>query len=186
MKPSIKFSFFLFAFVLLSFSVSAQKLFTRAGEITFHSDAPMEKIEAVNNTVTSVLDTETNKLQFAALIKAFQFEKALMQEHFNENYLESTKYPKATFTGEITDGDVSWKQQDGVYEVTVSGELTMHGISQKVEAPATLTIKNGKVSATSTFVVAVADYGIEIPKVVAEKIAKEVEIRVKTDYEPLK
>lgn len=185
MKPSIKSSFVLFAFVLLSFSVSAQKLFTRAGEITFHSDAPMEKIEAVNNTVTSVLDTETNKLQFAALIKAFQFEKALMQEHFNENYLESTKFPKATFTGEITAGDVNW-EKDGVYEVTVSGELTMHGISQKVESPATLTIKNGKVSATSTFVVAVADYGIEIPKVVAEKIAKEVEIRVKTDFEPLK
>lgn len=165
-------------------NVQAQKFFTKAGEITFHSDAPMEKIEAVNNTVTSVLDVESGRLQFAALIKAFQFEKALMQEHFNENYMESTKFPKATFSGKISEGTVD-PGNDGTYEVTVAGELMIHGITKEVDVPATLTVQGEKIMAVSTFTVAVADYGIEIPSIVAEKIAKIVEVRVKVDLAPL-
>ena len=174
----------LLLFLALGTTLSAQKYFTKAGEIVFHSDAPLEKIEATNGTVTAVLDAETGRLQFAALIKAFRFEKALMQEHFNENYMESSKFPKATFSGEITDGKVDWTTP-GSYDVTVAGELTIHGETKTVSAPATIVVREGGMDAISTFTVAVADYGIEIPKVVAENIAKNVEIRVKVALEPL-
>lgn len=177
---------FFFLFACIAFSLFGQKYFTRAGEITFHSNAPLEKIEAVNNSVTSVLDTETNRLQFAALIKAFQFEKALMQEHFNENYLESSEFPKATFKGELVhDEEIDWTKA-GTYEVRSVGELMIHGVTRKVDVPATIVIGNDLVSATSVFKVLVADYDIEIPAVVADNIAKEVEIRVKVDLETLK
>ena len=107
-----------------------------------------------------------------------------MQEHFNENYMESSKFPKATFSGEITDGKVDWTTP-GSYDVTVAGELTIHGETKTVSAPATIVVREGGMDAISTFTVAVADYGIEIPKVVAENIAKNVEIRVKVALEPL-
>ncbi|MEK7253941.1 MAG: YceI family protein, partial [Bacteroidota bacterium] len=81
--------------------IQAQKYFTREGKITFVSDAAMEKIEAVTNSATSVIDMATGAVEFAVLIKGFQFKKALMQEHFNENYMESSKFPKATFKGKI-------------------------------------------------------------------------------------
>ena len=89
--------FFLLLATLFCLNLSAQKFFTREGKISFYSDAPMEKIEAHNQQATSVIDIESGRMEFAVLIKAFQFEKALMQEHFNENYMESSKYPKATF-----------------------------------------------------------------------------------------
>ena len=87
--------------LFLANGLSAQKYFTRGGNVSFNSDTPLEKIEAINSNAACVLDTETGKLQFSVLIKAFTFEKALMQEHFNENYMESTKFPKSTFKGEI-------------------------------------------------------------------------------------
>ncbi|WP_020538141.1 YceI family protein [Lewinella cohaerens] len=173
-----KFFFLLAVILLVGGTVNAQKYFTRAGKVTFTSEAPVEKIEAVNQSATAILDTESSRMEFAILIKAFQFEKALMQEHFNENYMESSTYPKATFKGQIDDATaVNWGK-DGSYPVTVSGDMTIHGVTQKLTAPGTITIKEGSIAAQSTFTVAVADYGIEIPSVVAENIAKEVTIAV--------
>lgn len=166
---------FIFAVVAMS---NAQKYFTKTGDITFVSNAPVEKIEAENNAATCVLDTETGNMQMAVLIKAFKFEKALMQEHFNENYMESSKYPKATFKGNITNiSDVNFKK-DGTYNVKVTGKLTMHGVTQSVETDGKIIVKGKNIIAQSTFKVAVADYKIEIPNVVKDKIAKEVEIDV--------
>jgi polyisoprenoid-binding protein YceI len=175
-------------FLAVSFAVAlnAQKFFTRDGQVNFLSEAPLEKIEAKNSKATSVLDTETGKLEFAVLIKAFQFEKALMQEHFNENYLESSKYPKATFKGAIVDNTAVNYGKDGSYPVTVKGEMTIHGVAQPLAAPGVITVKDGKISAESEFSVQVADYKIEIPAVVRDNIAKEVKISVRTAYEPLK
>lgn len=173
-----KFFFLLATILLIGGTVNAQKYFTRAGKVSFTSEAPVEKIEAVNQSATTVLDTETNRMEFAILIKAFQFEKALMQEHFNENYMESSTFPKATFKGQIdAAAPVNWGK-DGSYPVTLSGDMTIHGVTQKLTAPGTITIKGGAIAALSTFTVAVADYGIEIPSVVAENIAKEVTIAV--------
>lgn len=167
-------------------SVNAQKYFTREGKIDFYSDAPMEKIEASNNTVTCVVDAESGKMEFAVLIKAFQFEKALMQEHFNENYMESSKFPKATFKGQINNLAAINFSKDGEYPAKISGELTIHGVAQPVETEGTFTVKDGKIAAVSTFEIAVADYKIEIPAVVRDNIAKMVRIDVDLHLQELK
>lgn len=166
-------------------SIEAQKYFTRDGNISFFSDAPLEKIEATNSKATSVLDAASGKMEFAVLIKAFQFEKALMQEHFNENYLESDKYPKATFKGDITNIKSVDFSKDGEYEVKVKGDLTIHGETKSIESPGKIIVKNGNVTANSSFEVAVADFNISVPAVVRDNIAKTVRIDVSVNYEEL-
>ena len=122
-------------------------------------------------------------MEFAVLIKGFHFDKSLMQDHFNENYMESSKYPKAIFKGEITNRDAVKFDQDGEYSANIKGDLTIHGVTQPIEVTGTYAVKNGQIRGTSTFIVAVADYKIEIPGVVKDNIAKEVSIKVEMDYE---
>ena len=168
-----------------STALTAQKYFTKSGEISFVSSAPMEKIEAFNKNATSVLDVESGKMEFAVLIKSFHFEKALMEEHFNENYMESSKYPKSTFKGAITNlSDVNFTV-DGTYDVNVKGELTIHGVQNEIETTGQIIVKDGQLFAKSQFDVAVADYNIKIPKVVADNIAKNVQIEVDLAFELL-
>lgn len=166
-------------------ALQAQKYFTRDGKVAFFSSTPIENIEAHNSKATSVLDAESGRMEFAILIKAFQFEKALMQEHFNENYMESSTYPKATFKGAIEDWSKVNLSKNGEYPVTVSGDMTIHGVTQRVEATGVVTVKGDDISASSEFPVTVADYDIEIPAVVRDNIAKEVKVSVAVDYEPL-
>mgnify|MGYP001166952143 CR=1 FL=1 len=169
----------------LQFSVQAQKYFTREGKVSFYSDAPMEKIEAHNTGATCVVDTENGKMEFAVLIKAFQFEKALMQEHFNENYMESGKYPKATFKGEIVNKDEVNFNKPGTYKAKVKGDMTIHGVTQPMEASGTITVGSGAVVISSEFEVQVADYKIAIPAVVKDNIAKVVKVTVSMNCAPL-
>jgi len=115
-------------------------------------------------------------------MKGFEFEKALMQEHFNEKYVESDEYPKATFKGQILNFEELDLSKDGKFEVIVKGNLTIHGETKPVEAKGVIEIKGGKVIATSEFVIAVSDFNINIPSVVKDKIAKEVTISVALDY----
>jgi hypothetical protein len=176
---------FALAFVWTATAVTAQKYFTREGNISFFSDAPLEKIEANNKTATSVLDVATGQMEFAVLIKAFQFEKALMQEHFNENYMESSKYPKSTFKGKIVNLDQVNFTKDGEYIAKVKGDLTIHGVTKAVETEGAIKVSGGKISAVSSFEVAVADYNITIPAVVRDNIAKTVRIDVNINYMPL-
>ena len=177
---------FVFLTVCLSFADAyAQKYFTRNGNVSFYSDAALEKIEAHNTTAASVIDAESGKMEFAVLIKGFQFDKALMQEHFNENYMESSKYPKAVFKGSIVDYDMEKLKADGEYPVTVKGEMTIHGVTKEVEAEGTFVTKDGKVTANSNFDIAVADYDIKIPAVVADNIAKTVQVSVQLELEKM-
>lgn len=166
--------------------VFAQKYFTRDGKISFYSDAPLEKIEANNSKVSSVIDTENGDMEFAVLIKSFYFEKALMQEHFNENYLESNIYPKATFKGSILNIDEIDFATDGTYSAKVAGDLTIHGVTNPLETTGEIIVKGGIIHASSKFDVTVADYKIEIPKVVRDNIAKVVEVSVDIAYKPLR
>jgi len=166
--------------------VLGQAYITRNGKITFFSQAPLENIEAINNDVTSILDTKMGDFAFVVLIKSFRFKKALMQEHFNENYLESKTFPKATFKGNITDLSKIDFAKDGSYPVTVSGDLTIHGVTKKIEAPGTITINQGKISAASKFGAKVKDYNIKIPSIVANKIAETVEVSVDCKYDEFK
>jgi polyisoprenoid-binding protein YceI len=157
---------------------------TRSGQISFHSKTPIENIDGINNEVTSMIDTGNGDIVFAVLIKSFHFEKALLEEHFNENYMESTKFPKATFQGKIINASAINFAKDGNYQATVEGDLTIHGIKQKQTATGSITVTKGKISAVSTFTIKLADYKIEIPDIVAEKISETIEIKVNCQYEP--
>ena len=162
-----------------------QKYFSKTGKISFVSDAPVEKIEATNTSASTVIDASTGNMEWAVLIQGFKFDKALMQEHFNENYMESGKYPKATFKGKIENISVVNFSKDGTYNVNVVGNLEIHGVSKPVTATGTIKVTKGVVSATSNFSVKLEDYKIEIPKVVGDNIAKSVDITVQADYQPL-
>jgi len=118
-------------------------------------------------------------------MKAFLFEKAMMQEHFNEKYVESDMYPKSVFKGTIENlGTIDFKK-DGVYKLTASGLLTLHGITKTVQVSGILTVSKGVIMTSSEFQVAAADYGIEIPSLVRDKIAKVVTIKTEATYEVL-
>ena len=173
-------------FLALGTSIHAQKYFSKTGEISFYSSTPIEDIEASSHTATTVLDAESGKIQWAVLIKSFEFEKALMQEHFNENYMESSKFPKASFKGQILDFAKLDLEKDGTYVVNVSGQLTIHGEVNPIENQATFIVKDGKLQANSNLKVSVADFGIELPSVVKDNIAKKIIIDVKANYEVLK
>lgn len=154
---------------------------TRSGEITFHSHTPVEDIEAVNHKATSVLDAASGALEFAVLIKGFEFEKALMQEHFNENYMESNTYPKATFKGKLTGVTAEQLKKPGTYDVTASGDLTIHGVAKPVSSKGTITVaEGGALKASSDFIVKPADHGIKVPGGV--NVAEQIQVKVRIDY----
>lgn len=173
------------ACMFIAITVFGQKYFTKEGQISFYSDAPLEKIEAINKRVTAVIDFESGKVEFALLIKAFRFEKALMEEHFNENYMESDKYPKAIFRGTINDLESVDIQSPGTYPVKISGDLTIREISNPVELEANLVVDQEGIAGLATFSVACEDYKIKIPKVVIDNIAKEIEVNVDARFQPL-
>lgn len=169
-------------FVLIN-AASAQKYYTKNGNISFFSKTSMENIKADNNQVMSVLNTQTGEIQFSLLIKSFHFEKALMEEHFNENYLESDKFPKAGFKGTITDMSRVSFTTDGLYTVPVSGEMTLHGVTKKITTTGTLTVKAGKISAISKFFIKLSEYNISIPSLVKDNIAESVEVNVNSSFD---
>jgi len=176
------------ALFIMGFSTFGQKYFTKNGKINFDatSSGSPEKIEAVNKTVTCVIDTKTGNIQFAVLMKGFEFERALMQEHFNENYVESDKFPKAEFKGIIVNNNTVNYLSNGTYTVQVQGKLTIHGETKDVAADGKLVVENGKVNATAGFKILLADYKISIPGLVADKVSKTASINVSCLLEPLK
>ena len=165
--------------------LSAQRYFTKAGEISFLSETPMETILGTNNQANTVIDLATGDVQWAALIKAFKFEKALMEEHFNENYMESSVHPKAKFKGKLAGHEAIDLKKDGTHNLTAEGTLEIHGVTQNVSVPVVIKIAKGVMSATCEFDVLLADYDIEIPKVVVDNISKSVHVTVKAVYEEL-
>lgn len=177
----------IFALLLLSASQAdcQNLLLTKTGKISFFSRAKsIDKVEAENNEVSSILNTQTGEMVFAVLIKGFHFESALMEEHFNENYLESGKFPKASFKGNITNLSTVNFTKDGTYPVTAQGDLTIHGVTKKTSATGSITVKGGKVNAFSRFAVKLKDYNITIPSLVADKISEDIDVTVDCKYEP--
>ena len=168
---------------MLSNAAVAQKYFTKNGTISFFSATSLENIKADNNQVMSVLNVTTGDMQFSVLVKSFHFKKALMEEHFNENYMESDKFPKSTFKGTITDISKVNFTKDGTYPVSVSGDLTMHGVTQKVTTNGNISVSGGKITGTSVFKVALVDYKISVPKVVENNISKTIEITINCLYD---
>jgi len=172
MKKSLKILVIAAIAITASFTVQAQKYMTKNGNIKFYSETPIETIEATNNQVNAALDSQTGDLVFKVLIKSFQFEKALMQEHFNENYMESDKFPNSTFVGKVTNLTAVDFSKEGSYEATIEGDLTIHGVTKKISEKGTFTVKAGdKIHGISKFNVKPADYSIKIPGAVVKNIA---------------
>jgi len=180
----MKLLFFSLFLIFNTTGASAQdKLITRTGVISFYSKTPLENIEAYTQTAVGVLDKKKGQVEFMVLIKSFTFKKALMQEHFNENYLESDKYPKSVFKGHIMDLGIAEFSKDGKYNVSATGELTIHGITNTLNIPVTITVQEGITLVNAEFNIILADYKISIPALVKDKISETITIAVKVKYE---
>ena len=166
---------------------SQDRYFTKTGSIGFYSHTPVEDIVAENHHVTSIHDIKTGDYVFAVLIKSFEFKKSLMEEHFNENYMESEKFPKSTFEGRITNITEIDFSVPGTYTVNVTGNLTIKDKTNPIESTGTMKVQDDNtIKGESKFSIEVEDYGIDIPKIVREKIAKSIEITCDLMYEPYK
>jgi hypothetical protein len=172
------------SFCIIS-AANAQKYSTKNGKISFFSETSVEKIEARNNQVNSALDITTGDFVFKVLIRGFEFERALMQEHFNENYLESDKYPNSIFKGKITNvKDINFSK-DGKYNTTVEGDLTIHNVTKKVSVKGTIEVKAGDILADAKFIILLKDYNVKIPNTVINSISETLEITVKVGLKKL-
>lgn len=160
--------------------VIAQKYKSVESEISFYSEAPVEDISANNKKASSIVDLGEQAFAFAVPIQSFQFRKSLMQKHFNEKYLESDKFPKSTFTGKIEGYQAGLEKQD----VVAAGELTIHGVTKKVELPGTIEISGNGFIIKSNFIVKLEDYDIKIPSVLWQNIAEEIEVTINFSYSP--
>lgn len=173
-----KHSLLLILFLATAISAGAQKFVTKTGHIKFYSDGQLEKIEAHNRQVNSVLDFATGGFVFKVLLKSFEFEKALMQEHFNENYVESDKFPSSVFVGKVINIKDINPGKDGVYDANVEGKLTLHGVTKDIKVKGTFEVKQEKIVGKATFNLIVADFNITIPGNVGKNISKTIEITV--------
>ena len=163
-------------YLLFSTQVLAQQFYTNKGKISFFSEAPLEDISAVNENVSAIIDSQTGGFAFRVKIVEFTFPNSLMQEHFNESYLESEKYPLSTFTGVIDDfSDLDLSNEQNLL---VNGSLSMHGISKDAQMKANAKMKNDELHISSTFDVALKDYDIDIPKIMIYKIAETIAVTV--------
>lgn len=175
---------FILAVVFIgSTQMTAQRLMTRIGYVKFFSSTPIENIEATTNQAQSIFDLSNGSLVFKVSVKSFVFEKQLMQEHFNENYMESNSFPDATFSGRVTNLNELDLNSPGVHPVQLVGKLKIHNVEKEVSVTGTLESKSDKLSFGSTFQIKPEDYGIEIPNVVREKIAQIIEVTVLTNYQ---
>ncbi len=176
---------FIFFVSLISVALHAQdKFYTKTGKIEFFSEAKLEDIAAINKTVAVILDAKTGNLQFSVLMKGFEFEKALMQEHFNNNYIESDKFPQSTFKGKVDLNSVDLTQ-NGIYQSTAKGKLLLHGVEKEVSVPCKLTVKDGSISSSAEFSILLSDYKIKIPGGAKNKISNKIKIIVSCLLAPL-
>lgn len=173
-------------FILLSIQgAKAQELFTSKNmSVSFFSAATLEDIEAVSKNGIAILNTAKNELIFNVQIKSFVFDKSLMQEHFNENYMESNKFPSANFKGKL-DGPVDYKK-DGDYKVKAIGKLTVHGKSQNRTIDGIISVKNGVVSLNSEFPIACKDHDVKIPSLMSEKIGEVLKVTITGSFDTKK
>ena len=171
--------------LILNFTQTGQDLYTcKNARISIFSHALIEDINAVSPTGVSVFNATTGQLDFSLAIPTLRFEKAFMQQHFNSDYMESDKYPRAIFKGKILE-HVDFTR-DGAYAVNAAGELTVHGVSQKRTIQGSLTVKNGVISMASEFMVKCADHHIDIPQILFYHIAESIKVTVSATYSPYK
>jgi polyisoprenoid-binding protein YceI len=165
-------------FLYSSISKAQGKFYTKTGKISFFSTTSVENIEAINKSAVALLDTKSGDLQFAVLMKGFEFKKALMQEHFNKDYVESDKFPKGEFKGQVSNNSEINYTTNGSYPAKAKGKLTIHGITKDIETSGTITVKDGKVMLNAVFNVLIADYNISVPKLYRDNISKSIKVTV--------
>ncbi|HYV93214.1 MAG TPA: YceI family protein [Chitinophagales bacterium] len=177
-------SFLLFLLsIVFYFSATAQYVYLdTTGTVSFFSETVVEDIDATSNQAVDAMNIKTKAVFFKVRMSTLKFKKALMQEHFNENYMESDKYPFAIFQGNI-DQDIDLTK-DGTYQVTVTGTLTIHGVAQNRTIPGTVVVSGKSIDVTSSFDVKVADHQIRIPTIVTEHIAESVKVKVHSVLTP--
>jgi len=185
MKSKILMSIIVIIFSIVKLQAQ-DKYITRTGHVRFYSDTPMEKIDANNNEAGSILNIVTGDINVVLLNKSFKFDRALMEEHFNENYMESSKYPKSSFKGKISDLKSIDFKKNGKYTVKIEGTLSVHGKDKQVTSDATFEVDGTKISASTKFTVTPEDFNIAIPSLVKDKIAKMLEVTADMKYEPTK
>jgi len=168
----------LFLFLLTAIGFAQDKIITKNGNVSFEASVPsFEEIKSKNEGVTCVINTKTGEIASLILVKGFRFKIALMEEHFNENYIESDKYPKATFKGKIENFDISKLTSEGK-DYTIKGKLELHGKSKDISITANLKKTAEGVYLTSDFTINTDDYEIEIPSIVSKKISKKVAVKL--------
>ena len=166
-------------FILVGLNGFAQKkMLTKTGRLTFEASVPaFEEIKAKNESVTCIMNPATGEIASLALIKSFRFKVALMEEHFNENYIESDSYPKATFRGKIDNFDLS-KLTAIAKEYSIRGKMEIHGKIKDITITATIKKSDNSIDIISDFFVSTDDFGIEIPSVVSNKVSKKVAVKL--------
>jgi hypothetical protein len=166
-------------FMLWSFTTGAVYK-TNLGKVTFFSETPTMNIEANSQVLNSIINPENNTMAFAVQNTSFRFKNSFMEEHFNEKYMESDKYPRSTFSGKINEPvDL---RKNGSYKVSVTGKLNIHGVEQSRTITGDLTITGSKLHLKSIFPVKLVDHKIEVPTLVFEKIAEEISVTVDSDF----
>jgi hypothetical protein len=175
----------LFAISASLISVSnAQLCSSQQCKISFFSSTPVEDISAVSPKALGVLNIKTREVAFSVSNPSFEFPNKMMQEHFNEKYMESEKYPSSTFKGKINE-DIDLTKE-GDHKITVTGKLNVHGVEKERTIPGTVSIKDGLVAIKTDFMVMVKDHNIEIPKLVVANIAEEVKVMIDAKLAPKK
>lgn len=172
----------LFVATAISVAAYSQKYMAEKSTVVFFSDALLEDITAENKKSTSIFNADNGDIAFSIPMKEFRFKKSLMQEHFNEKYVESEQFPKSTFAGKI----VGFKPNaSGAQQVQAQGKLTIHGVTKDIDVPGTIEVQGKKLLMKSKFMVKVADYDIKIPQMVFQNIAEEVEVTLDFTYKPM-
>lgn len=167
--------------IAVSFLANAQLFATKSGQIFFNATGGDVKIAAVNNQTDSKFVGTTGQIIFGVLIKGFKFENQLMEDHFNENYMESTQFPKADFKGYITNiKDVNFAK-DGDYPIKVEGNLTIHGVTNKVNTDAVMQLRSGRPTIIGSIKINIKQYGIK-GSYIGDKIASEATIKLNCKY----
>ncbi|MEP5613417.1 MAG: YceI family protein [Cyclobacteriaceae bacterium] len=166
--------------LFICFLSCGQKFKSVDSSIRFYSDAPIEDIEATNAAAASIIDLDSRSFVFMVPVKEFTFRKKLMQEHFNENYLESDKYPKAIFKGKIK----NWNGEKGEFSAVAEGEMSLHGVEKQISVDGQIVYDDTGMTITSVFSIKLEDYKIKIPKAVFYNIAEVVEVTISFQYKP--
>lgn len=172
----------LVALMAFAFSASAQKIYKgKKTKVDFYSYTPLENIEATDTVATTLLNSKDGTVVAKIAVKSFHFPNSLMEEHFNENYMETSKYPNATFAGKIQE-TIDYTK-DGTYSVTMKGKLNVHGVEKERTIPGTLVIKGGKVTIDCKFDIKLADHNITVPEAVGQKIADTIKVTFHSEME---